>query len=88
MGTHTIKCTATKETGATASATITITVNRAKPAYAKESWTTPGTYTWTIPEGITTIKVTVAGAGGGRTEEVHWLLMDIMLMEEMVERED
>ena len=88
VGTHTIKCTATKETGATASATITITVNRAKPAYAKESWTTPGTYTWTIPEGITTIKVTVAGAGGGRTEEVHWLLMDIMLMEEMVERED
>ena len=31
----------------------------------KVIYTSAGTYTWTVPEGITTIKVTVAGAGGG-----------------------
>lgn len=36
-----------------------------KPAYTKLTYTTPGTYTLTIPAGVTTIKVTVAGAGGG-----------------------
>ena len=29
------------------------------------SYTTPGTYTWTVPEGVTQIRVAVAGAGGG-----------------------
>lgn len=29
------------------------------------SYTTPGTYTWTVPAGVAKIKVTVAGAGGG-----------------------
>lgn len=29
------------------------------------SWTTPGTYTWTVPKGVTSINVTIAGAGGG-----------------------
>lgn len=36
-----------------------------KPAYAKVTYTTPGTYTFTVPAGVTTLKVTVAGAGGG-----------------------
>lgn len=29
------------------------------------SWTTPGTYTWTVPAGVTKIQAEVAGAGGG-----------------------
>ena len=29
------------------------------------SFTNPGNYTWTVPEGVTSIKVTIAGAGGG-----------------------
>lgn len=28
-------------------------------------WAIPGTYTWTAPEGVTQIKVVLAGAGGG-----------------------
>ncbi len=67
VGTHTIKCTATKETGATASTTITITVNSAKPAYTEKSWTTAGTYTWICPSGVTRIRVAVCGGGGGGT---------------------
>ena len=35
------------------------------PAYTKQSWTIPGTYVWTVPQGITKLKTTVAGAGGG-----------------------
>ena len=62
VGTHTITCTATKTTGTTTSATITIIV---AVAYTEKSWTTPGTYTWIVPEGVTKIQVTVAGAGGG-----------------------
>ena len=30
------------------------------------TWTTPGTYTWTVPEGATRLLVAVAGAGGRR----------------------
>jgi len=65
VGTHTVTCTATKTGGNSESATMTVVVNSAKPAYTKETYTTPGTYTWTVPSGVTTIKVTVAGAGGG-----------------------
>lgn len=36
-----------------------------KPLYAKISYTTAGTYTWTCPVGVTTAKVTCAGGGGG-----------------------
>lgn len=47
-------------------------------------YTTPGTYTWTVPEGVTQVKVTIAGAGGGgRTEEIVETL-DIMTMEPQV----
>ena len=29
------------------------------------SYTTPGTYTWTAPEGVTSVTAEIAGAGGG-----------------------
>lgn len=36
-----------------------------KPPYHKDSYTSPGTYTWTCPAGVTTVRVTVAGGGSG-----------------------
>lgn len=42
-----------------------------KPPYHKDSYTSPGTYTWTCPAGVTTARVTVAGGGGGGIA-VHW----------------
>ena len=36
-----------------------------KPPYHKDSYTSPGTYTWTCPFGVTKAKVTCAGGGGG-----------------------
>lgn len=36
-----------------------------KPPYHKDSYTSPGTYTWTCPAGVTAARVTVAGGGGG-----------------------
>lgn len=36
-----------------------------KPPYNKVSWTTAGTYTFTVPEGVSKILLTLAGAGGG-----------------------
>lgn len=36
-----------------------------KPPYHKDSYTSPGTHTWTCPAGVTTARVTVAGGGGG-----------------------
>lgn len=36
----------------------------------EEKYSNPGAYTWTVPTGVSSIKVTVAGAGGGgRTEQ-------------------
>ena len=72
VGTHTVTCTVTKVTGKTAQASMTLVVKSAKPAYTKKTYTTPGTYTWTVPEGVTTIKVTVAGAGGGGRWCCYW----------------
>lgn len=49
-----------------------------KPAYGKNSYTSPGTYTFTVPSGVTKLKVEVAGAGGGAggyaecTSVGHW----------------
>lgn len=39
--------------------------SQSKPAYAEKSWTTPGTYTWTAPTGVTRVRVAVCGGGGG-----------------------
>lgn len=36
-----------------------------KPPYAKKSWTTPGTYSFTVPASITQLRIEVAGGGGG-----------------------
>ena len=36
-----------------------------KPPYTEKSWTTPGTYTFTVPQGVTRIRVAVCGGGGG-----------------------
>lgn len=44
-----------------------------KPPYHKDSYTSPGTYTWTCPVGVTTARVTVAGGGGGGIA-VYWML--------------
>lgn len=40
-------------------------LNSGKPPYNKVEYWTPGTYTFTVPAGVTTARVTVAGAGGG-----------------------
>lgn len=34
-------------------------------AYTKKTYTSPGTYTFTVPSGVTRLKLTVAGGGGG-----------------------
>lgn len=36
-----------------------------KPPYTEKSWTTAGTYTFTVPSGVTRIRVAVCGGGGG-----------------------
>lgn len=35
-----------------------------KPPYHKDSYTTPGTYTWTCPVGVTRVRLTIKGAQG------------------------
>lgn len=40
-------------------------LNSGQIPYHKDNYTTPGTYSWTCPQGVTRVKVTVAGAGGG-----------------------
>ena len=40
-------------------------LSQAKPAYAEKSWTSPGTYTWTAPAGVTRVRVAVCGGGAG-----------------------
>ena len=37
----------------------------AAPVYTEHSYTTPGTYSFTIPSGVTRIRVAVCGGGGG-----------------------
>lgn len=36
-----------------------------KPPYAEMQWTTAGTYTFTVPAGVTRIRVACCGGGGG-----------------------
>lgn len=40
-------------------------LNTGKPPYNKIEWRTPGTYTVTVPAGVTTMRTQTAGAGGG-----------------------
>jgi len=77
VGTHTVTCTATKTGGNSESATMTVVVNSAKPAYTEKSWTTAGTYSWTVPAGVTRVRVAVCGGGRRRllqswTERLFW----------------
>jgi len=65
VGTHTVTCTATKTGGNSESATMTVVVSSPKPAYTEKSWTTAGTYTWTVPAGVTRVRVAVCGGGAG-----------------------
>lgn len=44
-------------------------INVDVPAYTEKSWTTPGTYTWTVPAGVTRVRVAVCGGGGGGAYE-------------------
>lgn len=39
-------------------------INVDVPAYTEQSWTTAGTYTFTVPAGVTRIRVAVCGGGG------------------------
>lgn len=39
-----------------------------KPPYTEKSWTTAGTYTFTVPSGVTRIRVAVCGGGGGGSD--------------------
>ena len=34
-----------------------------KPPYTEKSWTTPGTYTFTVPQGVTRLRVALCGGG-------------------------
>lgn len=40
-------------------------LSQAKPPYTEQSWTSPGTYTWTCPQGVSRIRLAVCGGGGG-----------------------
>lgn len=35
------------------------------PPYTEKSWTTPGTYTFTVPAGVTRIRIALCAGGGG-----------------------
>lgn len=39
--------------------------SQSKPAYTEISYTTAGTYTFTVPSGVTRMRVAVCGGGGG-----------------------
>ncbi|AFM01456.1 hypothetical protein Desde_3165 [Desulfitobacterium dehalogenans ATCC 51507] len=43
---------------------VTGTLQGALPTHGSKSWTTPGTYTWTVPEGVSSVLVGIYGAGG------------------------
>ena len=40
-------------------------LNSGKPPYAEQSWTSAGTYTFTVPAGVVRVRVAVCGGGGG-----------------------
>ena len=50
-----------KKSGSTEKAILTM----GKPPYTEKSWTTAGTYTFTVPQGVTRVRVAVCGGGGG-----------------------
>ena len=46
--------------------------NTGKPVYTEKSWTTAGTYTWTVPAGVTRIRVACCGGGAGGVGYYHF----------------
>lgn len=40
-------------------------MSKASLPYTEQSWTEPGTYTFTVPAGVTRVRVAVCGGGGG-----------------------
>lgn len=42
-------------------------LNSGKPPYTEMQWTTAGTYTFTVPQGVTNIRAAVIGGGAGAT---------------------
>lgn len=40
-------------------------LNSGRIPYHRDNYTTAGTYSWTCPQGVTRVKVTIAGGGGG-----------------------
>lgn len=40
-------------------------LNSGQIPYHRDNYTTAGTYSWTCPQGVTRVKVTIAGGGGG-----------------------
>jgi hypothetical protein len=55
-------CTVANGTGTVATSDVT---NIAITCSAQVSFTTPGSYTWAVPSGVTSIQVVTAGGGGG-----------------------
>ena len=49
-------------------------LNSGQIPYHKDNYTTAGTYSWTCPQGVTRVKVTVAGGGGGAAGLLGMLL--------------
>lgn len=49
---------------------------QSKPPYNKVEYRTPGTFTFTVPNNVTTLRISVAGAGGGSINTIsmmNWL---------------
>lgn len=40
--------------------------------YGEKAYTTPGTYTFTVPNGIKKIRIAVVGGGGGNSADERW----------------
>lgn len=55
----------TVQPGGTAGPGYASSITGASPGSGSQVWTTPGTYTWTVPSGVTRIRIVVGGAGGG-----------------------
>lgn len=47
------------------SVVVPITASRTAPAVGQIAFTTPGTYSWTVPNGVTSVSVVTVGGGGG-----------------------
>jgi RHS repeat-associated protein len=65
VNSYNVTLTATNSSGTSAAVTLVISVANAGGAVGQIAYTTPGTYTWTAPTGITSVSVVCVGGGGG-----------------------